>query len=391
VAGRGAALVAQLLVLGLVGLSPWVSVVYTDLYAMPFTVGALALVVAAWQRRWGARAAVLGILGLASAAAAYVVKTTPVVLVVAIVVCLLLAVGASASDREVGLDRRRGNRQRAGAVASAVAALAVFLGASAVLTGAAGVASGVDLSRVREGVSPPLLWWVANGMDVKVDRGNGHVSYGSYSQPMVDAIEGRDQVQMRDYSRSYIETRWQERGLSGTAAFYADKAVWNWGDGMFWAWGEGLDARPGVYRGRGPVTTALAEVNGLHGTLYPLRADLTEGLWLALLLGAGVGLLRAPFRRDVLLLALSVLGIGLFTLLFQGRSRYLFVFVPVVVALAGSVRPSLPLVGATGWRRVTGRHRATSRRRGKGGTAGSVRPGSPDAGVAHTGVTGRLR
>jgi hypothetical protein len=93
----------------------------------------------------------------------------------------------------------------------------------------------------------------------------------------------------------------------------------------------------------------------------------------------------------VLLLALSVLGIGLFTLLFQGRSRYLFVFVPVVVALAASVRPSLPLVGATGWRRVTGRHRATSRRRGKGGTAGSSRPGSPDAGVAHTGVTGRLR
>jgi hypothetical protein len=40
----------------------------------------------------------------------------------------------------------------------------------------------------------------------------------------------------------------------------------------------------------------------------------------------------------VLLVALSVLGIAVFTLALQGRSRYLLTFVPLVVALAGMVR-----------------------------------------------------
>jgi hypothetical protein len=52
------------------------------------------------------------------------------------------------------------------------------------------------------------------------------------------------------------------------------------------------------------------------------------------LLAAGVGLLVRPYRRDVALLAVSVVGIILFTLVFQGRSRYLLVYVPIVVSLA---------------------------------------------------------
>jgi hypothetical protein len=42
------------------------------------------------------------------------------------------------------------------------------------------------------------------------------------------------------------------------------------------------------------------------------------------------------------LVAVSVLGIAAFTLVFQGRSRYLFAFVPLVVALAGMAHAWLP-------------------------------------------------
>jgi predicted membrane channel-forming protein YqfA (hemolysin III family) len=60
------------------------------------------------------------------------------------------------------------------------------------------------------------------------------------------------------------------------------------------------------------------------------------------LLVAGTGLLRVPYRREIVLLAVTVLGIAAFTLLFQGRARYLFAFVPIVAALAGMVHPWLP-------------------------------------------------
>lgn len=113
---------------------------------------------------------------------------------------------------------------------------------------------------------------------------------------------------------------------------------------MFWAWGEGPDSLPGRVVPRDPVAVAVNDVNGLHGRWYPLRANITQGLWLAVLLVAGVGLLRErSARRETLILAVTVLGIAMFTILFQGRSRYLFAFVPVVVALAAVGRSRVEL------------------------------------------------
>jgi hypothetical protein len=102
---------------------------------------------------------------------------------------------------------------------------------------------------------------------------------------------------------------------------------------MFWAWGEGDDehAAPLVH---GPLTDNVRSWNHLGGAAYATRAALAEALWLLLLLATGLRLLRAPWRWETGLLALSVLGIAAFTLVFQGRSRYLIPYVPVVVALA---------------------------------------------------------
>jgi hypothetical protein len=124
------------------------------------------------------------------------------------------------------------------------------------------------------------------------------------------------------------------------AGFYAAKAAWNWGDGMFWAWGEGQDAKPNRLGPAHGVAAAVRAVDRPEGRWYGTRSDLTQAVWLTVLatLGLGALLTRRP-RPEVLLLALSVLGLMVFTLLFQGRSRYLFTFVPLVVALAAMVHP----------------------------------------------------
>ena len=331
VAGRGPALGAQLVTLALVGVSPWVSVPYTDLYAMPFLVGGLAFVCSARRRARGAARVALGALGIAALAVAYVVKTTPVVSVVAVALVLLLS----------ALEPRLATRRRAMRLLTAGAAVGLFLGLAAGLTAAAPVAAGLDSSRVSDGASPPVTWWFANGMDEQVTAG-GVVNYGTYRRGMVDAIEGRSTAAVQDYARRYVADRWAQRGPGGTLGFYADKVVWNWGDGMFWAWGEGPDSLPERITVDGPVMEAVNAVQGFHGSLYRWRADVTQGLWLAVLLLTGVGLLRARPRRETVLLAVTVLGIAAFTLLFQGRSRYLLTFVPVVVALAATAHRSTP-------------------------------------------------
>jgi hypothetical protein len=182
---------------------------------------------------------------------------------------------------------------------------------------------------------------VANGSNEKTSE-TGVTNYGTYSREMVTAIEGASPEQMDAYAREFLADRWAERGLSGTLAFYGNKLAWNWGDGMFSAWVEGADSLPGVMPPATGVAGAAREVNGLHGRWYPLRADLTQAVWITVLLLAGVGLWRTPYRREIVLLAVTVLGIAAFTLLFQGRARYLFAFVPLVVALAGMVHPAVP-------------------------------------------------
>lgn len=344
VAGRGAALLAMLLVWVFVGLSPWMAVPYTDLYAMPFVIGAVALAGAALSKtagsalRWAA-----GSGAVLCAAVGFVIKTTPVVLIVA---GLLVALLELLPDRErspaphrSGDGAPRGTRRVGTVGAFAAVALAGFLLISSGLTTASRAASGIDLDRVDTSKSPPVVWWVANGMN-KVDKPT-FVSWGGYNRSMVNAIQGDSRAEMTQYAREFIATRWAERGVPGMASFYANKAVWNWSDATFSAWSEGFDAQTE------PLTDTAAsrwisQFNDYQGRFYELRVSVTQGIWVALLLVTGIGLLRVRFRRDVLLIALTTLGIGAFILVFQGRARYLFTFVPVIVALGCAVLPALP-------------------------------------------------
>jgi hypothetical protein len=329
VAGRARALVTQLVVLALVGCSPWVSVPYTDFYAMPFVVGGVAFACAAWRHRgWWPRV-LLGSLAAGAIAVAYVIKTTPVVIVVALVVVGLVRL----------TDRWTVGRARA-VIPAALGLSLTFVALSMALTAGAASAAGIDRARIDPDVTPPVTWWLANGMHEQPAAG-GVTQYGTYSREMVEAIEGRSPAEMLSYARAYIGDRWKERGPVGMLAFYANKAAWNWGDGMFWAWGEGPDSLPGRVVPHEAAGEAVNSVNGFHGRWYHVRADVAQGLWLAVLLVAGVGLLRAPVRRETLVLAVTTLGIAAFTLAFQGRSRYLLAFVPVVVALAALVRTRL--------------------------------------------------
>jgi hypothetical protein len=277
---------------------------------------------------------VLWVLAVAAVSVAYTIKTTPVVIVIAAVLTAVIGI----------FDHDLAPARRAGVVTACAASMVAFVALGLGLAAAATSVSGVDSARIDPDVTPPVVWWVALGADEQRSP-TGFVSYGAYSREMVDALSGRGPDEMREYAVGFLGDRWAERGLGGMLAFYGNKAAWNWGDGMFWAWGEGPDSRPGTLEPATGVTGIVHDVNGFHGSGYVLRADLTQALWLALLLVAGVGLLRAPYRRESLLLALSVLGIAAFTLVLQGRSRYLFAFVPLVVALAATVHGSLPRPG----------------------------------------------
>lgn len=332
-AGRVRAVVAQLLVLALVATSPWMAVPYTDVLAMPLLTGAVVLVLRAARRR-----DLLGLVQLLGsavlAAGAVTLKATPVVLVVAVAL----------TGVALAVDLRRRWPEALAAVAGTLVWCALTLGLVAGLTTSATAALGqVGPTGLRPDAAPPVLWWVANGMTQTQSPGNPP-RYGGYNAAMLHAVADLDSRAATQWSREWIAALRARHDTADLAVFYANKAAWNWGDGMFWAWGEGSDAVSLQLPPRHGVAGLVVDLDGRFGPWYPLRSDLTQGLWLALLLVAGLGALRARApSRDVLLVALTLLGIALFTLVFQGRSRYLLTFVPLVAALGAMVRVRLPL------------------------------------------------
>ncbi len=323
---RGVA--AQLLMLVLVGLSPWMSVAYTDLVSMPLVTLATALVVAVPRARSRAVGTVFGLLAVGCLLLAYVVKTTPVVSVVAVVLVAALVWRSTSTPARRLL------------AVGVLAGLALFAGGTVVAKQVVPVAAGVSAQRIDRSRTPPAVWWVY--MATTQHAVDGRMRYGGYDTDIVRATRHLDREASGRWARARLERHLADLGPTGYAAFLANKAAWNWGDGMFWAWGEGDDAaEPALVHG--PLTDAVRTWNHPAGRWYASRAAGAQAVWLLLLLVVGARLLRAAWRWDTGLLVLSVLGIAAFTLVFQGRSRYLLIYVPLVVALWGTLRP-------VGWR-----------------------------------------
>ena len=324
--GRVYGVVAQVLVLALVGLSPWMSVSYTDLVAMPCVVLATALVVALPRTASRPRQVAFVVLAVGLLLAGFTVKTTPVVSLVAVGLVAVLAVVSRAGLRRpvaVGL----------------LVGVVLFLGGTVAVKQSLPAAAGVSAERIDRSRTPPTVWWVY--MATTQHAVDGRMRYGGYDAEMVRATSGLDAAGSARWAGPRLQEHLSRLGVGGYLAFLANKSVWNWGDGLFFAWGEGVDpSEPRLVKGG--LSDTVAAWNRPDGAAYPWRAAAAEAVWLLVLLVAGARLLRASWSWERTLLALSVLGIAAFTLLFQGRSRYLLTYVPVVVALAVSLPAALP-------------------------------------------------
>ena len=173
---RGVA--AQLLVLALVGLSPWMSVAYTDLVSMPLVTLATALVVAVPRRA-------LPRPGTAYRAA-----------------CRGLPAPRLRGEDDPG--RQRGGRRPGRAAGDALgleptrrpvavgllAGLALFAGGTVVAKQVAARGGRRSAERIDRSRTPPTVWWVY--MATTQHAVDGHMRYGGYDTDIVRATRQLD-------------------------------------------------------------------------------------------------------------------------------------------------------------------------------------------------------
>lgn len=313
----GLRLAALALFLGtlLFALSPWLLVLYSDTLSLPFVVGALLLYdLGARAKSLGAKAVLAALMGLCVALG---VTVKPTVILMAAAIAVVLFVRNIRRLRELFTKQ---NFVRTGAFA--LAALC------------AGGLYQLYVARqtfvpTTAGMSTPMAHYLMMGLSELRDA-EGHVThYGSWSE--ADVVQTHSFATTEEKTRAALATtleRWKERGLPGTLTFYFDKLRWFTGDGTFYWGGESGENFMDYSQMKDTVFSKYVYANSLG---YPVYASLMQAVWVLvwILMLAGVHLgkkRRTP--QALLILQVTIVAILLFVTLFEGRSRYLFLYTP---------------------------------------------------------------
>ena len=166
----------------------------------------------------------------------------------------------------------------------------------------------------------PWQHWVMMGLS-----GDGGYNDDDYKL----TLEGEDYSARVQIAQTEIVRRVEEMGPGGLLSHGLDKLSYIFGDGLYYAPMK-LDIGS-VHKGN------LLQAYFIQGMRHTGRAVYAAlGVQAALLAGLAVAGVRSAFQRRhrATVLRVAVLGLALFLLLWEARSRYLVNFLPVMLAAA---------------------------------------------------------
>lgn len=329
--GKRVAAVTLLFGFAFVGLSMFVQTPYTDTLTIIFPVSILFLSIlfVRSKHRW-IRAVLSALIGLITVVG-YLVKPTVVIACIALLV--VAGIWLVISKHSTPWPKKW-------ALAALYSSCAVLFGAAALF----GFGKSVDAIGVlpypyaqAAAVAKPPLHYVAMGMRSSV-VGNS-VNYGGYDSEMTNTIVRLQSPEAkRNFATDAIRRQLQDYGPLGYADFLGHKAKWIASDATFFAYGEGSNKNV-TFRNHDRLSTAIRQFMYVDGRHYQLFGNALQVLWVALLLLITMQLYFVLMNRQVrynayaTILRLMLAGILVFLLLFEGRARYLFLYVPIFILL----------------------------------------------------------
>lgn len=300
------ALVTWCIYVVLIGLSPWMCVPYSDVYAIWFPIVIFYLYIAKPERLAGKAAKWAGIGFLTKFG--YEIKPTVSIITIAIVLILTVHL----LEKE---DRKKTCFE------------ILFLGAGCLL----GVAFSVYAEKYM-GFLPD------RNKDLPVAHylmmGQNDDTYGVFSgadRSFTLQFATREEKIRNDLR--VAKERIVSRGIGGNIRFYLIKNMVNYDNGTFsWAY-EGDFFKDVSVREDG-FSIFLRNIYYPDGRYHRIYSTVCQGIWILTLAG-GVGIVFDRNRMSFVVPALAVLGLTLFLLLFEARARYLFLYTPVYMLMGG--------------------------------------------------------
>lgn len=137
-----------------------------------------------------------------------------------------------------------------------------------------------------------------------------------------------------DMDRAFSRIR--EYGVWGMIDHLTKKQLVNWGDGSF-AWGEeggSAGFYSIIYRNESALYSdrIYGDISGVDSIYYAIYKCIIQIAWIAVL----VGMLSIRLRNRTpyfWICMISILFLAIFELTFEARARYLYIYVPIMIAL----------------------------------------------------------
>lgn len=188
----------------------------------------------------------------------------------------------------------------------------------------------------KDKFSVPATHFIMMGMqEYKVN--DGTTVYGAYlSDDVSFTLSKPTKDEKVKANCEEIKKRLKKFGICGYIKFIYNKANWILSDGTFW-WGKEGSFLTTPFYAKAPLCVFLQQIFSNGQAKYYKYVNIIQGFWIAVqfLLIVPLFLAKKDYNNiNSAVLRLTLIGIILFILLFEGRSRYLINHLPIFITLA---------------------------------------------------------
>lgn len=305
---------AYLLALLLYGLNPWFCIAYSDTFSVLIPI--LTLYLYLRMKESALPLPIRAFVVIFPALFGYLIKPQNVIVLIAIAIWEL-----------IGGERKRFRRRGIGTVAVILLVLVI----SGVIVGGINSAarSYTGIARNKD---------AEYGWSHYLVVGLNWDSTGTYNEADIAFTDQFSTAEERTANQlSEARRRVSEMGVTGYLRFLGRKLLLNYNDGTF-AWSmEGTFYAEVFDPPLGAVSTFFRKIYYYGQDYYLIYATIEQTVWLFVLAGGFLATLKSKYTRNreaAFILAISLVGVTLFTLLFEARARYLYLYAPFYVILA---------------------------------------------------------
>lgn len=294
------------------GLSPWISIPYSDTYSIIFPVLLIWLYVVKTDKNRVPVWILMGFVGMMG----YYVKPTAIFALVGI--CFVEVVRFFTVVRADKSVKKR----------TAICALGLVLGALLMIFANLGIKSTLKCELDDNKKFTPVHYFM---------MGLNYATCGTYDQWDVNYSLGPETVAARnEQDIGQIRYRISSLGAKGLAAHAVRKTLTVFNDGSF-SWGREGEFYWNYQERNNPLAAGLREYFYEEGKAYWLFQTINQGIWITVILCCLLNLLKKKEDAEEndnncyikSAIFLSVLAICLFELLFEARARYLYLYSPL--------------------------------------------------------------